>query len=66
MNKKIKITTFEQEDEMQEWLNKYFDDIEIIQIYTTVKRSTKYENETFFMPDNEFHILFKSKEKVLI
>jgi hypothetical protein len=51
---------------MQEWLNKYFDDIEIIQIYTTVKRSTKYENETFFMPDNEFHILFKSKEKVLI
>jgi len=67
-NGAIKTKKFETEEKMEYWVNENFDDIEIIQIYTTVSRSSGFSS-TEFLPVNNFHIMFRTKikkEKVTI
>lgn len=62
----VRTKKFETEEKMEDWVNENFNDIRIIQIYTTVSRSPGFSSSEFW-PVNNFHIMFKNKkEKVTI
>jgi len=60
----VKTQRFEKETLLTDFVQMNYNDINIIQIYTSVSKDPAWE--TSFIPKNNFHIMYKLKERIEI